>query len=700
MSLKNDKAKDILKKSEKYKPIDISQLDSDIKNMYENTSGKYKEIIENIFNEDVLEYSTSDRPTPPYAKGFLDKPFLQGGIPAREKDLAVFNAILSGNYSTVEIEGGVRGGKDVIGTFSWTRYLQTCPDKMHLALGSSLEHVLKTVLMSDGFGLFYTIPHGVFVRESISGAQRGVYKFMDNFGREKQILFYGNEKETDGNKYQGFTLGSVYVNETLNQHLRGLEQAENRMASVKQPLMIMTQNPRGKAHRFYQQFEKAKLISKRERDRIFDFQNKYRDQFKNLESRLLQDRDTQKTRLQYKFLIDRNVSSYSALPKREQLWLNEKLLEINYEFDKIIRNYTTQDFDTKIIKSDFLYNKSVKKLMAYFEGGNNPNEIFNSYDFAYFHFTVDDNMAMSEMQRNDFKNKRAKGTSVYEQEVEGKRRSTDSAVYTMFTDKNIFGGSVDEFDSRGMQRVIVCDKGLNHPNGIIDCDIDFEKGVVWQLGESLLDFKQSDIENRGLESIYLELLQIIRNRRNRLMPMTILVDPSAIELIKYLRQRNLPVREAVNNVWSIKGDKESSHQLQNKDLIGIPFVQTAIANLKYMVHESCVNTIEQIGSYEAPFDEKSGKEKVKKVNDDLVDPIRYLFNTLIRMGMWEGDMDGGEKENDETRIREDESGQDPQRNLARRVLEAFYGDEYEEDYQREDTGNGFWSASGYGFFDN
>ena len=69
---------------------------------------------------------------------------------------------------------------------------------------------------------------------SVSGAQRGVYKFLDSYGLEKTVLFYGNQKENDSDKYQGFTLGSVYVNETLNQHIRGLDQALNRIAASTQ----------------------------------------------------------------------------------------------------------------------------------------------------------------------------------------------------------------------------------------------------------------------------------------------------------------------------------------------------------------------------------------------------------------------------------------------------------------------------------
>ena len=701
MSALEQKPIDLIKTSQDYKPIDITQLDQSIQDMYFNASNEYKDIIENIFNEKVLEYSRADRPLPPYVDGFLDKPFLAGGKPTQPKALAVFNAVLSGNIGTIEVEGGVRGSKDVVALLAWSRFLQVCPDQMHLALGTSLEHVLKTVLMSDRFGLFFTIPHGIFVRESISGAQRGAYKFVDNYGREKQILFYGNDKENDADKFQGFTLGSVYVNETLNQNVTGLTKAEDRMASAKQPLMLMTQNPKGKAHPFYQQFEKSKLKGLREIEQLEFIRDTYSFAFKDLEDKIKKDRNAIKKQVQDKFYEDKGVPSYKYLSTREQIYLNEKMLEINFNFDKILRNKTVQEFYPHIKEGDYLWNKSMKKVVNYFRGGDNNNQVFNFYDFAYFHFTVDDNMSMSEMQRNDFKNKRAKGTSGYDQQVLGIRRSTDSAVYGMFTSKNIFGGDIHQFDNRGMIRVMALDKGLNHPNGIIDCEVDFRNGTVYQLQESLLDVKQEDVVNLGIETIYQDVLRIIRQRSDRKMPAWIIVDPSAIETIMYLRQRGLPVREANNAVWSIKGEKEESHQIQDKDLIGIPFVQTAIAKLKYMVHESNVHTIEQIGSYEAPFDPKAGKEKVKKVNDDLVDPIRYIFNTLIRMGMWEGDTDDGkpsEKEHDDAgSISGNDESQKSQRGLAEQLVKAFYGEEYESE---DSNGYNDFFGNSSGFFGN
>jgi hypothetical protein len=681
----------------------ISNLDEELKEFYNNSNPAYRHIIENIFNEDVKTYSSAERPIPPYAPGTLDKPFLQGGIPIQPKAKSLFNAVLSGNYSTIEVEGGVRGGKDIYALLAWARKLQVTPDTMHLALGDSLEHVLKTVLMSNGFGLYFLIPHGVFVRESINGAQRGVYKFLDNYGQEKQVLFYGNKKENDSDKFQGFTIGTVYVNEALNQHVRGLNQAEDRMASVASPMMITTQNPKGKAHAFYMEFERPKLINMEEIVRLEKLRDTYKDVFTEFEEEKKSERNQLRKVFIRDFLTKKGVAKYQELSVRDQVYLNKRLLDINYMFDKIIRNAPAQDFDTSLREGDYAFNKSMKKIVDYERGGDNPNNVYNAYDFYYQHFTVDDNLAMTEMQRLDFKGKRAKGTSIYDQHVLGMRRSTDSAVFSMFTqENNVFGGDILQFDHGKTERVIAIDKGLSHPSGIVDVEIDFDTGTVYQLQECLLDVKKDDVEDKGLETVYIELLRVIRGRKNRKMPISVLVDPSSPELIAYLSQRNIPVRKASNAVWSARGEKEEAHQLVDKGLIGIPLMQTAIAKGKVKIHENCIYTIDQIGSYEAPFDEKTGRDKVKKVYDDLVDPLRYILNTYIRVGMWEGEMPSAEErqaEDDESGIYGDESTERGKWDLERDLAETLYGEQaVADDF---DGFGDFWNTDGNGgFFGN
>ena len=651
--------------------FNLVNLSPEVQDMYLNATLEYKDIIEGIFNPtDGIEVDKKERPTPPYARGTLDKPLFSGGMPKNDKPRKLVNAILSGNYRLIEIEGGVRGSKDIYALFAWAKYLMSCPDKVHLALGSSLEHVLRTVLMSNGFGLYFLIPHGVFVRETINGAQRGVYKFLDNYGLEKQILFYGNEKENDKNKFQGFTIGSVYINESLNHHVDGIIEADNRMGSSRQPLMITTQNPRGKAHPFYMRFEKSKLATIRDIERMEFIRDEYKHIFDEFEKAIIKDRNDEKRKVINDILGKHAVTQINELPVKWQLLLNEMLLNLNYEFDKIIRNKSVEDFVPDFIESedDYLKNKSMKKVVNFDRGDDNGNNVKNAYDFYYAHFTIQDNLSMSEMQKHDFANSKVKGSSDFDQSILGLRRSTDSAVFSMFmtndyTDNprgNLMRGDIDSdllketyMNGAKTYRVMSVDKGLNHPNGIIDVDVDFNNGAIYQLGESLLDVKAPDIQNLGLETIYQEVLTVIRSRRGREMPIAIIIDPSAIELYIYLREKGLPVVKGNNAVFRIRGEENTeAHHTQDRDVIGLPLMQTAIAKFKYLVHESCIYTIEQIGSYEAPFDPKTGKEKVKKVNDDLVDALRYIFNHYVRMSMWEG-----VKKDDEISIRENETTQ-------------------------------------------
>ena len=73
-------------------------------------------------------------------------------------------------------------------------------------------------------------------------------------------------------------------------------------------------------------------------------------------------------------------------------------------------------------------------------GGDNPNKIFNAYNFYYSHFNVDDNLHMTEMQRNNYKNSRSPGTAAFDQDIIGLRRSAEGAIYDSFDGDNIFGG--------------------------------------------------------------------------------------------------------------------------------------------------------------------------------------------------------------------------------------------------------------------
>ena len=669
------------------KKFNLTNLDTKIQSLYLNARTEYKEIIESVFStEDGIETKTQNRPLPPYAKGTLDKPYMEGGMPLQKKPRKLVNAILSGNYRFVEIEGGKRGGKDIYGLFAWAKYLMVCPERLHLALGSSLEHVLRTVLMSNGFGIYFLIPHGVFVRETINGAQRGVYKFLDNYGLEKQILFYGNEKENDKNKFQGFTLGSVYINEALNQHPNGISEADDRIASTRQPLIITTQNPKGESHRFYIEVEKPRLTSLENIKEMEYVRDNYKERFYQLKNQLLKDRDNEKRKIIKTYLDDMAVSDIKELPTKYQILLNETLLNVNYEFDKIIRNYAVEDFAADYIfqeeheqkdykkyinsknsliekakndknidlqsklnilkgqfykkyKGKYLLQKSMYAIAEFDRGGDNPNNVFNAYNFYYAHFNVDDNLHMTEMSRNNYKNSRAVGTAGYDQDIIGMRRSAEGAIYDAFNNENIFSGDIKEFDWTDKVRVIVIDPGFNHPTGISDWAVDLGIGEAWAIQERLIDFKFEYIGQKSNETIYNEFLKIVRGAKKRATPEYVIIDPSNPTLIDFFENKEFYVYGADNSTWRIKGsERENSEEVKARELIGIPLVQTAIAKNKIHIHESCINLINQIGSYSYVKDDKSGKDKLPKLHDDLVVTVKYLVNTMgIRPSMWESE---------------------------------------------------------------
>src|SRR5690554_474794 len=154
--------------------LQISAFDVDIQEIYKRTvleTPEYKTIVEDLLNPKVKTFENHVRKQPKYIG--LD----EQGLPIQPKIKNILKRILSGDVYIVNFEGGVRGGKDLWAIYMWTKYLMICPEPIHLVLGKSLEHALINVLHSNGFGLFYTIPNGVFERTSDKGAQRGVFRF-------------------------------------------------------------------------------------------------------------------------------------------------------------------------------------------------------------------------------------------------------------------------------------------------------------------------------------------------------------------------------------------------------------------------------------------------------------------------------------------------------------------------------------------
>jgi hypothetical protein len=665
-------------------------LPKDLQNSYDSVDTEYKSIVDSIlFASENDEFNPSVRPRPRYSNGSVDDMM----FPIQPKAAEIAKKILNGSGYIYVVEGGARGGKDVFMILIWTIYLMTTPHKTHLVLGKSLEHALLNVLHSSGYGLFYTIPNGVFVRNSDSGAQRGIYKFTDMYGVEKEVLFYGNDKKNDNEKYQGFTIGSTYVNEGMTQHLDGINQAIQRMASSHNHLMIITQNPKGQAHPFYTDFEKSKTMLDEELELMEYIRDRHKYDYEDKKREILSTAEKDKKDFVSKYCKIKNVPSPKYLSQDDALQLRIGLRDIDFHYDKSVSGLTVQDFYTNLNKDHVLYDRSMKKVVDFDRGGKNPNNVLNAYNYSYYHFTVDDNLGLTEMQRNEYKKEFKKGSALYLQKTLGIRKTAEKAVYKEFSSKNVIDIELDTFNNSSQTiRVIGIDPGFNHETGILDAEIDYRTGTVFIIQERLLDYKNQDATIEDIENVFWE---VVRSRKNRQYDMLI-VDPSHAATINHFINRGIHVTPANNSsLMTRKKNKKYGNENQQKSLLGIELLKYGFDIKKIMVNSLCVNLINQIESNEFEYNEVTGNLKIRKINDDVLDVLRYIVNTVLGgTQYWQNDTKGGEidGENALLEILGDEGTQDKEWNLDRIFEQA------QQELNKSTGGNAIF---GYGSeFDN
>lgn len=617
-------------------------LDKELQKIYKDTVDKdHQSIVDRLLSlKEGEELNETVRPRPPYSDGSVDEMM----FPLQPKAKELLERMIKGHGYIYFLEGGARGGKDVFAILAWTIYLMTTPHKTHLALGKSLEHALLTILHSGGFGLYYTIPNGVFVRNSDSGAQRGIYKFKDMYGVEKEILFYGNDKKNDGEKYQGFTIGSTYVNEALTQHIDGINQARQRMVSSHNHVLIMTANPKGQAHPFYTEFEKDKLMSEEDLQLMEYIRDRYKYDFEKVEKEILVEADRDMKDFTKRFCEMKSVPSPKYLKQEDSQSLYLGLRDISFHYDKKIADIPIQDFYPKLNKDHVLHGRSMRKVVHFDRGGKNPNNVLNAYDYNYYHFTVDDNLGLTEMQRNEYKKEFKKGSALYLQKTLGIRKTAEKAVYKEFSYKNVMEDvDISAFDKAETMRVLGIDVGFNHETGLLDCEVDFRTGTVFVLQERLIDYKNQDAT---IEDIEREFWTLVRSRKNRRYEMVI-IDPSHVATINHFMMKGIQVTPANNSSLQVRNKEKTTANLnQQKDIMGVDLLKYGFDIKKILIHPSCTNLIDQIESNEFDYNEDTGKFKIKKINDDVLDVLRYIVNTVIG-GTHYWINEGGEEDGEE-----------------------------------------------------
>lgn len=561
----------------------------------------YKTLIDKGIGWNInYAYGTFDLPLDRRDKQFLNP---------KAKDL--FKAITGDSVQHITVEGGKRGGKDVYALYSWAVYLMNCPNKLHLATGQTINHAIQTILEADGFGIKYLLPHG----EKKKIDDRTVFTFIDYYGLVKEIHFFAGGEVNDREKFRGFSYGSHYANEAIAQHINTITEGASRTNASKQRKIIHTQNPKAGEYEYYTTYEKPLIADDFQVSEIYEKRTYYSDLYKRNLGKL----NANKKRV-YEKLLETFIKKFN--------FKSEKELEAN---DKVRRTF--------LIKLREAYATEKKKYNEEFrldyccfkEYLENPNNVKNGLNFRYYHFTHDDNLSMSDVDREKIENSYDKTSVVFKRDIRGVRASSDNAVWDTLTDKNILRCEIP--DKSPYCRFLVVDYGMKNAFVCIDCDVEYDFTCkIWK--EYRFDGKKQELQGGNYKpptnSFYAEQIEKMINERNNKEYVAVIIDPSATGLINELIIKGIAYKKAKNDVGKRRKEVKSDKKL-DKSLTGIWLVRDGFEKNKIQIHYGCRTGLNECYSY--CLDDKKlavGIEEPLKINDHFPDCVRYLINTVVK----------------------------------------------------------------------
>lgn len=224
------------------------------------------------------------------------------------------------------------------------------------------------------------------------------------------------------------------------------------------------------------------------------------------------------------------------------------------------------------------------------------------YGYNYGHFTIADNMGISDDQLRRILKTYDKDSTWYKRDILGQRCIADGLVYPMFTEEKI------ELDAERQYRkyMISMDYGTRNPTAMILwglCD------VAWYGFKEYYFNSRVEMTQKTDQEYYDDLCKFAGG-----LPIDhIIIDPSALSFITLVeKKRRFKVWDADNDV-----------------LDGIRHTAQCISDGTIRICKSCENTIKEFGLYS--WDEDATEDRPVKENDHAMDAVRYFVQTT---GIW------------------------------------------------------------------
>jgi PBSX family phage terminase large subunit len=220
----------------------------------------------------------------------------------------------------------------------------------------------------------------------------------------------------------------------------------------------------------------------------------------------------------------------------------------------------------------------------------------------YLHFTMDDNLSLTERIKARYHNQYA--GVFYDRFIRGLWVVAEGRVYPMFSDapdRFILRGTTAGMDG---QFYISMDYGTVNPTAMQLWLVRDHVAIL--LREFYFDSRKEKRQKTD-EEYYADLEDLARGFYIR----RVIVDPSAASFIECIR------RHSKFRVW----------EADNPVLDGIRVTASMLNGGMVQIHESCRDTIREFGLYR--WDEKKNGDAVIKENDHAMDAMRYFCYTVL-----------------------------------------------------------------------
>jgi PBSX family phage terminase large subunit len=139
-------------------------------------------------------------------------------------------------------EGAVRAGKTIDNVYAFAHELETCPDKIHLATGSTAANAKLNIGDSNGFGLEW-----IFRGQCRWGKYKGneclVIKGPKTQYKQKVVIFAGAALANSFKKIRGNSYGMWIATEINLHHDNTIKEAFNRLLASKRRKIFWDLNP-------------------------------------------------------------------------------------------------------------------------------------------------------------------------------------------------------------------------------------------------------------------------------------------------------------------------------------------------------------------------------------------------------------------------------------------------------------------------